>query len=445
MTKHPILVFTLVLILGLAACTGGAAPTASDAAGDAAAEGGKQQVTISMWTHDQLYVDFFSDRAAVWEENYPDIEFIYDFQQVPDVFTKVLANLASGEPVPDLIGLEQGAFPRFMKDDIIASKFVSLTDLIGGEREDFVEGRWTPYMHNGNIYGVESALSATIYYYQPAIFEEYGLEVPTTWDEFLDVGEILAQDGVAMLPMTNSSSYVLMFFLQRGGQFFDEQGNFVFGEEPNRTIALEVLQLLRAGLDSGMFHVALGGDFWGPPLFNAYAEGKLAGAIMPDWYSEAVLKPQAADMEGQWRVAPMPVWSDGKGHTTSVWGGTGFAITSESENPELVWDLLHFSYMTKENQILRFEMIQYYPHMIEALNDPRISELTDPYYGDQAIGSVLASVAEDTPIWYQSQFRDAFQTEFTAQLPAFFEGTTTDEELIDAVVEVTNKEIADYQ
>lgn len=166
---------------------------------------------------------------------------------------------------------------------------------------------------------------------------------------------------------------------------------------------------------------------------------------MPDWYSEAVLKPQAADMEGQWRVAPMPVWSDGKGHTTSVWGGTGFAITSESENPELVWDLLHFSYMTKENQILRFEMIQYYPHMIEALNDPRISELTDPYYGDQAIGSVLASVAEDTPIWYQSQFRDAFQTEFTAQLPAFFEGTTTDEELIDAVVEVTNKEIADYQ
>ena len=35
---------------------------------------------------------------------------------------------------------------------------------------------------------MDSSLNAAVYYYQPAIFEERSLSVPTTWDEFMETG-----------------------------------------------------------------------------------------------------------------------------------------------------------------------------------------------------------------------------------------------------------------
>jgi len=400
-------------------------------------------VTLTMWTHDGLYVEFFTARAEEWKANYPDINFTFDFQVVPSVFDVVLANIAAGEQLPDLFGLEQGQFPRFMEGGIIEQKFLNLTDLIGEERDLFIEGRWTPYMYDGQIYGVESGFAALVYYYQPEIFEANGVEVPTTWNEFISTGETLAANGINIGILTDDTNGAFMqFFLQRGGQVFDEVGNFILPEEPNRTIALESLNFMKQAIDSGVYFMSLAGDFWGPSPITAFREGKVAGVVMPDWYSDYILKPQAEDMAGKWRIAPMPVWDDGVGYKTSVWGGTGFVIAKDSPNAELAWDLLHYSYMTKENQLKRFEEINYFPHMIEAFEDPRIVDRPDAYYGGQEIGEIFASLADSIPVWYQSQFRSAFQDSMTAELVRFYNGEITAEEVLDNVISVVEDEIA---
>ena len=41
-------------------------------------------VTISMWTHDILYVKFFTARAREWEKQYPQYHFTYNFVQIPN-------------------------------------------------------------------------------------------------------------------------------------------------------------------------------------------------------------------------------------------------------------------------------------------------------------------------------------------------------------------------
>jgi ABC-type glycerol-3-phosphate transport system substrate-binding protein len=400
-------------------------------------------VTLTLWTHDGLYVEFFGARAEEWKANYPDINFTFDFQVVPGIFDVVLANIAAGEEIPDLFGLEQGVFPRFMEGGIIAEKFLDLTDLIGTERELFIEGRWTPYTYEGRIYGVESGFAAMAYYYQPEIFEANGVEVPTTWNEFITAGEALAANGINIGILTDDANGAFMqFFLQRGGQVFDEVGNFILPEEPNRTIALESLNFMKQAIDSGVYFLSLAGDFWGPSPITAFREGRVAGVIMPDWYSDYILKPQAEDMAGKWRIAPMPVWDDGAGYKTSVWGGTGFVISKDSPNAELAWDLLHYSYMTKENQLKRFEEINYFPHMIEAFEDPRIIDRPDDYYGGQEIGEIFAALADSVPIWYQSQFRAAFQDAMTAELVRFYNNEITAEELVDNVIGVVEDEIA---
>jgi ABC-type glycerol-3-phosphate transport system substrate-binding protein len=121
----------------------------------------QEEVTLTAWTHDQLYVDYFNSRLEEWEALHPDINFTYDFQIIPAAWDRAIEALAAGEQLPDLLGLEQGGFPNYMKDGVIANYFVDLTDLIGDRRGDYAEGRWSIYSYEGRIYSVESSLTAS--------------------------------------------------------------------------------------------------------------------------------------------------------------------------------------------------------------------------------------------------------------------------------------------
>lgn len=401
----------------------------------------QEPVTLSMWTHDPLYISFFQERVEKWNAAHDDYEITLETQQMPDPDTAFLTALTAGEPVPDLIGVEITHFPQYMQDNLAADLFVDLTDRVGDRYGDFVEGRWTPYMNEGRIYGVESALSASAYYYQPELFENRGLTPPSTWDEFLATGQALAEDGIALSVMSEDAQGPFgMMFLQRGGQVFDENGEFVFGNEENRQIALEVLDTIRQGIDSGAFLVVLGNDFWGGTIPTAFSKGRLAGIVAPDWYSSCCLKPGVESMSGAWRIAAMPTWTEG-GHTTSTWGGTAFMITQRSEHPEIAWSLLEDAYMTLDGQLDRYASIQFYPTMLAALEDPAVTETPEPFYGDQATGAVFAKVALDTPLLYQSPNRTAYLTAVGDNLPLFFDNAMDAETFIDTVVQTTEDEI----
>ena len=142
-----------------------------------------------------------------------------------------------------------------MKDGAIAQYFVDLTPLIGDRAADYSPGRWSIYSYQGEIYGIESSLTPSVLYYQPALFEAAGVEVPTTWEEVLnDVGPKLAANGSAFTFATNDPTWFQMYYEQRGGHLFDENGNFVMGEEENKQIAIEVADLHSESRASGYLH-----------------------------------------------------------------------------------------------------------------------------------------------------------------------------------------------
>lgn len=390
-----------------------------------------ESVAITMWTHDALYVEFFTTRGNVWKEDYPQYDIRFEFEQIPyaEVFTKVLANLAAGSGAPDLVGIEISQFSRFMVGDIAEKGLVDLTDWIGDERAKFVEGRWTPYMHQGKIYGVESALCPVGYWYQPAILEDrYGVEMPIeTWQDFAAIGRQLVVDGVYMAPVDDLDVGTFMMYLQqRGGKLFAEDGSVTL-DSPE---AIEALEFLVNGANQGEFYYKAGADsYWGPATLTAYSDGVIAGAVMPDWYLGATLKTQLPEMEGQWRLSVLPLWPAG-GHRTSTWGGTGFAITRQSQHADLVWSLLHFTYMTLESQVLRFQQINYFPHMIEAFSHPGVIEREEPFCGGQRTGAVFASVAEDIPLQWQSPHWSEAMERLSDYLTRAYAGEITPEQAI---------------
>jgi ABC-type glycerol-3-phosphate transport system substrate-binding protein len=398
------------------------------------------EVTLSAWTHDQLYLDYFESRKADWEAAHPDITFTYDFQMISNAPDAYLQALSAGEPVPDLLGIEQGAFPNFMKNGVIASNFVDLTDSIGDQRDKYAEGRWSIYSYEGRIFAIESSLTASVYYYQPAIYEANGLEVPKTWEEALETGAKLAEAGSSFSVATNDGNWFQMMLNQRGAEIFDVNGEFVLGNETNRPLAIEVADLIQRGVQNGAFFVVLGGDMWsGVTIPTAYREGRLAGQVMPDWWSTCCLKPGVEDMAGQWQVAAPPRWEAG-GAGTLVWGGTGWAVTNGA-NAAIAQEFLEFMYLGKESQIRRFEQINMFPTMFEAAEDPRVTGLEDPFYGGQKVGEIYAELASEVPVWYQSPFRSNASGAVADNLPLLFDGTMTPEAFVDEVIRLTQEAI----
>jgi maltose-binding protein MalE len=134
----------------------------------------------------------------------------------------------------------------------------------------------------------------------------------------------------------------------------------------------------------------------------------------------------------------MPKWKAG-GLSTSVWGGTGFTIYRDSPRADLAWDLLKYTYMTKESQIQRYETLKYFPTMFEALEDPRVVNVTDDYYSGQEVGKIFEQIAPDVPQWYQSPARSPLITALNASLNSFYVGQGTAEQTVDSIVSATQE------
>ena len=83
-----------------------------------------RDVTLSMWTHNQLYVDYFNTYLEAVQAEFPDDNITFDFQVTPDMATNSLTAIASGSEHTDLLGIEISGFGLFMVDDIISDNFV---------------------------------------------------------------------------------------------------------------------------------------------------------------------------------------------------------------------------------------------------------------------------------------------------------------------------------
>ena len=400
----------------------------------------QKEVKLSFWTHDHLYIDYFKTRTAEFEKAHPDIKFTWDYVDKPNAPDDALAALAAGEPVPDLLGIERSVFGKFMKNGIIESNFLDLTDLIKDPSE-YSQGRMAIYTYKGKLYALESQLAASVFYYQPQIYKDNGADVPKTWEDMVALGDKLGPKGIAQDFATDNGSWFHMLLHQRGGLVFDKDGKFVFPDATNRPLAVEVATLLQKGVQNGTFMKVLDSDVWsGATIPTAYKTGKLLGSVMPDWWSTCCLKPGVQDMAGKWTVGVPPVWKNG-GHKTLTWGGTGWAVSSKSPNAALAKEFLGFAYLGTESQVQKFIAINNFPWMLAAYKDPRIAELADPFYGGQKLGTVYAQLADDVPSWYQSEYLPNFFKATGDNMPALFDGKITPDQFVDAVAKTTQEAI----
>jgi arabinosaccharide transport system substrate-binding protein len=313
--------------------------------------------------------------------------------------------MLAGTEVPDLAELFEGSMGYFTRGPVEDFGVMDLTDRLqrDGLTDRMVQSRFSLWSARGRIYGLPHDVHPVMLAYRTDLVAKLGIDVSQldTWDKFVEVGERISRDGDGdgvidhyMIDLRFDGNWSLgALMLQRGGQFFDPQGNVAFATED--TAELIRWYILRSrGPNTIAYDCG-----WGQPVAKAMIDGLVVFQWTPDWRSW-VFQDEVPSLKGKMALMPLPAWKPG-GRRTSVWGGTGLMIMKATKNPELAWELAKFLYLDKAEVGKRFQAMNIVPVLKDAWDMPELDQ-PNPYWSNLPIGRMYAALAPETPAVYSS-------------------------------------------
>lgn len=195
----------------------------------------------------------------------------------------------------------------------------------------------TPYIYKGAAYGLPVTQNFCMMFYRTDIFEEIGLAVPQTWDDFFKTVRILQrsnlQVGVPVPSGTLLGNYDLFtaFLYQNGGSIMNEDGTRAVLDSPEAIEAFTTWTNLF--VDMGL---PLSYDF-----YSRFRTGEMPLAIQ-SYTQYNLLMTSAPDLTNLWKMVALPgtMREDGSIDRSIMSGGTACGISSGCENPEAAWEFI---------------------------------------------------------------------------------------------------------
>lgn len=322
-----------VASLGLAACGGEAGNGSEGSADDVAAaleEGGK--LTVWSWegTLEQVVEDF--------NEEYPEVEVeLVNAGSGNDHYNALQNAISAGSGGPDIAQVEYFAIPQFALSE-------SLVDLSGYGASDLAEeytpGPWSSVAFGDGVYGLPMDSGPIAMFYNKALFDEHGIEVPTTWEEYVEAGRQLnaaAPDSYITNDVGNAGVTQAIIW-QAGGRPFTVDGTNVGINLQEDEGVQEYAEMWQQLIDEDLLAPI---DLWSDEWYQGLADGTIATLIAGAWMP-ANLASGVETGSGDWAVAPVPQWEDGE-NVTAEHGGSSLAVMEGSENPALAYGFLEYA------------------------------------------------------------------------------------------------------
>lgn len=169
---------------------------------DEAADDGPRKLVINSNLSDPAPKAAFEDLVNRFRAEYPDIEVtLNSFDH--EAYKTAIRNFLASNP-PDVALWFAGNRMKFFVDQGL---IMDISDLWedAGFNDSMASSRPTLTV-DGKQYGVPWGYYQWGMFYRTDIFEEYGIDVPETWDEFLEAGDTLVQNGIT--PVTIGTKFL---------------------------------------------------------------------------------------------------------------------------------------------------------------------------------------------------------------------------------------------
>ena len=329
---------------------------------------------MSFWTFQELHVGFWTAMADLWNEQNPDkpINLTVTTGESHSLHSKLLVACQAGSGAPDMADIEIEYYGAFLKDGYL----LPINDAVEPYKDDIVMSRVEMYGDKeGNWYGADFHLGASVCYYNMDIMNEAGVDPATivTWDDYVEAGKVvLEKTGKPMCAVETADLFLpQLMLLEKGVQYVDEEGNPNIATEEHA----EVINFIREMIDLGICEVAPGGFFHAEEWYGHLNDGGVASLAMPLWYMGRFTD-YCADLEGKMAIYPIPVWNEGDTREV-LQGGTGTSVIKGTENEELAKEFLAFAKLSKEGCTYEWDNLGFDPIRTELWDDPAITENPD--------------------------------------------------------------------
>lgn len=178
---------TSAAALALTACGGGSGSTAASTASGSAASGGEAKlsgsITFTIWDNNLMTFIDENDMVGKFQEIYPDAEIEVEKIKDDSEYWNAMKMRASANQLPDVMFNKPFTLSRF-KDYLL-----DLSDTEAAKNNALAAG----YALDGKVLGIPMTAGYEYVYYWKDLFQEAGVEVPTTWEELKTVSKKLQE------------------------------------------------------------------------------------------------------------------------------------------------------------------------------------------------------------------------------------------------------------
>lgn len=297
---------------------------------DSGSEGGGSEasvgpVDLTFWT----WAPNMDKVVDIWNAENPDVQVTVNKQDGGDpAVTKLLTAIKAGNGAPDIMQAEYQKVPTLVSNEALADISGDVDEAAVGEFSDGVVNAVT--LGSDALFALPQDTGPLAFYYRADVFEELGLEVPTTWDEYAEVARAVNEADPSVYLGTfssNDSGWFTGLAQQAGASWWGVEGDawsVAIDDEPTQRVADYWGGLVEEGVINNK-------PMYTPAWNNALNTGKEIGWISAVW-APGVLAGNAPKTEGKWKIAPMPSWDGEEGN--GAWGGSATGVTTQSEHPE---------------------------------------------------------------------------------------------------------------
>ena len=213
-------------------------------------------------------------------------------------------------------------------------------------RERFSEDALVPYTYRDGVYALPMTQTYQMMFYRTDIFRELNLEVPQTWQQFMEVAAVLQRNNMKVgLPYTaitaagavevgvGAKDLYPTLLMQGGGSFYTEDLT---------STALDNQQALEAFETWIGFYTDYGFDL-SYDFATLFRSGEMPMCITA-YPMYGTLSAVATEIRGCWEMTILPgtVQEDGSINRSAGASGSAAVILRDAKDPEACWQFLEW-------------------------------------------------------------------------------------------------------
>ncbi|WP_328827855.1 extracellular solute-binding protein [Streptomyces sp. NBC_00252] len=176
---------------------------------------------------------------------------------------------------------------------------------VSADKDRFNAGAWASAQVQGKSYGVPTSSAPAFTIYRTDIFKKYGLEAPTTWDEFIAAGKVLKKHGVKITNYAGEDPSTLeVLAMQAGAHWYAIDGDAwkVGFQDAGSLKAAQVIQDI---IDDGLASTLSFADY--AAVQRNYDDGGTATRQISTWQMAGMVQ-NFTKSDGKWALSPWPTY-----------------------------------------------------------------------------------------------------------------------------------------